>query len=37
VPRTGRHAFWIAFENQSYDQVIGNRQLAATNRSARHT
>lgn len=33
-PRRYSHVIWIVFENQGYDQVIGNRSLPYTNRLA---
>jgi hypothetical protein len=31
-PRRYAHVIWILFENQGYDQVVGNRRLPYTNR-----
>jgi phosphatidylinositol-3-phosphatase len=35
APAKYRHVIWIVFENQSYKDVIGNRQLPYTNTIAR--
>ena len=34
-PARYAHVIWFVFENQGYDQVVGNRVLPYTNRLAR--